>query len=698
MSFGSYLAGAIELAAIIAGLGFAAVRVRARWLPGWAGAPARLAEIVAAVSAAVVLMELLGSFHLLKPAPLVVGALLVGLGAALWIRPVPGAGEPPRADPPLGRWATAIAVALGALVAMHWAIGVEHSQAIGIYGGDDFWYHLPFAGRFAQTGTTWDLHYVSPSYESWFYPANSELFGALGMVLLHRDPLSLVLNLGWMAVALLAGWCLGRPYGVAPITAAATALVLDLPVLAATQAGGAMNDAFGLAFLLAGLALLVNGWARDGVRPIAALALAGAAIGLCLGTKISFVAPAAVLTLVVMVAAAGWRRRAALAWVLPLLATGGYFYLRNLRWAHNPYPWISHLGPIDLPGPNEGLNGAPSFSVGHYIFNGGVWDHFLAPGLSAELGPVWFLLLAGALGGIVLGLLPRQPPAVRIAAAGGLAVVVFYVLTPLGAEGPENMPIIFRSNLRHLAPAIAIGLALIPIAGRELAARWRWAMLAAFALLTLLATRRGLDFWHSGGALAGAIVIAAFVVLIPFGLAVAGRERRRGGLVAAGSLAAVLFAVGLAWPQTRDYLEHRYTSSAPVWFQRFGLQPVYRWAQGLHDQRIGTSGILQYGLYGRDLSNHVQFLGVEGKDKSFREIQSCTTWRRVVNAGHYDYVVTMPRYGGKRAPQARWTMQRGASVEVLRSEPVTVFRITAPLRIAACPSSPPAPPRPPSPS
>ena len=686
MSFGSYVAGALELAAITAALGFAAVRVRARWLPGWAGAPARLAEIVGAISAAVVLMEALGTVSLLKPAPLVIGSVLIGL-AALWIRPAASGGVPPPSAPPLGPWATAIADGLGALVAMHWAIGVAHSQAIGIYGGDDFWYHLPFAARFTQTGATWDLHYVSPSYLSWFYPANSELFGALGMVAFHRDPLSLVLNLGWMAVALLGGWCLGRPYGVAPLTAAATALVLDLPVLAATQAGGAMNDAFGLAFLLGGLALLVNGWARDARPRPGALALAGAAIGLCLGTKISFVAPAAVLTVAVIVAAAGWRRRAALAWLLPLLATGGYFYLRNLRWAHNPYPWISHLGPIDLPGPNEGLNGAPSFSVAHYLTNGSVWNHYLAPGLSAELGPVWFLLLAGAFAGIVLGLLPRQPVAVRIAALGGLAVVIFYVLTPLGAEGPAGMPIIFRSNLRHLAPAVAIGLALLPIAGRELAVRWRWAMLATLALLTLVATRRGLDFWHSGGALLGAIVIAAFVVLIPFGLARAGSGRRRPGLVAVGSLAAVLVAVGLAWPQTRDYLEHRYTTSSPAWFQRFGLQPVYRWAQGLHDQRIGTSGILQYGLYGRDLSNHVQFLGVQGKDKSFREIMSCTTWRRVINAGHYDYVVAMPRFGGKRAPQVRWTREAGASVQVLRSEPVTVFRITAPLRIGACPKT-----------
>ena len=42
MSFGHYLAGSIELIAVAAAMGFAAVGLRGRLLPGWSGASARL--------------------------------------------------------------------------------------------------------------------------------------------------------------------------------------------------------------------------------------------------------------------------------------------------------------------------------------------------------------------------------------------------------------------------------------------------------------------------------------------------------------------------------------------------------------------------------------------------------------------------------------------------------------------------------
>ena len=122
---------------------------------------------------------------------------------------------------------------------------------------------------------------------------------------------------------------------------------------------------------------------------------------------------------------------------------------------------------------------------------------------------------------------------------------------------------------------------------------------------------------------------------------------------------------------------------APALYDRLSLVPVYRWATGIHDSRIGTSGILQYGLYGDDLSNHVQFLGVVGSDHSFREIADCRTWRETIDAGHYDYVVAMPRFGGKHAPQIRWT-RAPESRPVLRSGPIVVFRLQGSLDPAGC--------------
>ena len=85
-------------------------------------------------------------------------------------------------------------------------------------------------------------------------------------------------------------------------------------------------------------------------------ALVGLAIGLAAGTKLNFLLPAAVLVLGLTALAPKGRR-----WFTLLcaggmaLAGGGYWYLRNLIHSGNPLPWIHHLGPIDLPSPEQAL-------------------------------------------------------------------------------------------------------------------------------------------------------------------------------------------------------------------------------------------------------------------------------------------------------------------------------------------------------
>jgi hypothetical protein len=575
---------------------------------------------------------------------------------------------------------------------VHWATLAAHSFSVGLWGGDENWYHLPYAARFAQDGSITALHYPSPSYLSWFHPVNSELFHAAGMVIFGRDILSPWLNLIWMAVGLLAAWCIGRPFGIAPLTATAAALAFDLPVFADTQAGSAYSDLFGVTFLLVAVAVLVTAYSGEGpnrrsrVAEPAALGLAGLAAGLALGAKLSFAAPVVVLVVaVIALAPAGLRRRTALLTVVPALATGSFWYLRDFYYAHNPFPYVSHIGPIDLPGPDEGLNGGPPYSVAHYLTNGKVWSDWFLPGLRNQIGPVWFLLVGLVVLGIVVAVWQRRSPAVLVLAAATLAALVFYLLTPAAAEGPEGMPTSFTAGLRVLEPALVLGLVLAALATAGLRLRARWAALAGLTVLALVATHRGASFWDSGGQLAGAIVVGAALILLPVA-ALALAARGPSGRLATGlAVAAALgLAIGLGWPRTERYLDHRYrVDDAPPLYDRLSLVPVYRWATGIHDGRIGTSGILQYGLYGDDLSNYVQFLGVVGSDHSFREITDCRTWRKTIDAGRYDYVVAMPRFGGKRSPQIRWT--RGPeSRPVLRSGPIVVFRLLGPLDPAGC--------------
>ena len=73
-------------------------------------------------------------------------------------------------------------------------------------GFDSTWYHGPFAAGFHQSGNTWDLHYIAPQFLAWFYPANAEIFHAVGMLAFDRDLLSPLLNLGWFIGCLFALW------------------------------------------------------------------------------------------------------------------------------------------------------------------------------------------------------------------------------------------------------------------------------------------------------------------------------------------------------------------------------------------------------------------------------------------------------------------------------------------------------------
>ena len=62
-------------------------------------------------------------------------------------------------------------------------------------------------------------------------------------------------------MALLAAWCIGRPYGLGPQALIGASVALGSQSLVEFQAGEALNDITGVAFVLAAVALLVNGYA-----------------------------------------------------------------------------------------------------------------------------------------------------------------------------------------------------------------------------------------------------------------------------------------------------------------------------------------------------------------------------------------------------------------------------------------------------
>ena len=61
MTFGRYVEGIVLGVLVLASLGVAAVSLRRRSLPTWTGAPARLVEMITALSLVVVVSQALGT-------------------------------------------------------------------------------------------------------------------------------------------------------------------------------------------------------------------------------------------------------------------------------------------------------------------------------------------------------------------------------------------------------------------------------------------------------------------------------------------------------------------------------------------------------------------------------------------------------------------------------------------------------------
>jgi hypothetical protein len=433
------------------------------------------------------------------------------------------------------------------------------------------------------------------------------------------------------------------------------AIALSVPALA-DQAGEARNDIVGIFFLLAGVAIALNTWGgeagsekklgrEEGAAGVGVYLVVGLAAGLAAGTKLNFLLPAAVLVLGLALAAPrGERARALGAGTLAALAGGGYWYLRNLAHAGNPLPWIHPLGPIDLPAPAQALGGREAHSVLGYLTNGEVWSDWFFPGLHGGLWPFWPLLLLAASGGLAICLV-RGSSIQRTVALMGLASAFAWLVAPTSASGPDGMPRGFESGLRYLAPTLVLGLALLPV----VLAPWLERVLPSFVS-------------HSGTKVGST-----------FGI-------RLGWVV--GTL--LVLAVAIGYPIQRHYLTDRYrdpTFTAP------GLNAAFAWSRDISDARIATTSTRQYPLFGTDLSNQVQYLGLHRPHGGFEAPTTCRQYLQLLAAGDYDYaIVTKDRLEPGRPPYpplAKWLENAGAKV-ILRQPPTVVFKLTDRFSPSAC--------------
>ncbi len=227
-------------------------------MPGLDGPPGVLAEIVIALSVVIVTAELLGTIGLFAPVPVVAVFVGIGVVAAYTQRRAPRDRDAaPRltvAEPEKIPWSRYAAIIAVAVAAASWSTRTIDSLHRGMTATTDtLWYHLPYRARFAQSGFTSHLHYPDGGSYTAFFPASAELLHGLGILLLGNDVLSPLLNLGWLAVALFAAWCLGRPFGVGCVALVGVTFVLTTPQLILDDAGSGLNDVVSVALLLASL-------------------------------------------------------------------------------------------------------------------------------------------------------------------------------------------------------------------------------------------------------------------------------------------------------------------------------------------------------------------------------------------------------------------------------------------------------------
>lgn len=691
-----YLSGIFLIGVLIAAFSASAHRLCLVLLPEWRGAPAVLATIVLGLALGIVTAELLGLFGLLDTAALIVASVTTAL--ALRLAKFASRPGPDIARPRVDRLGVTVAAVAALLTAVHWAGPVLHSLDVGIYRQDSTWYHLPFSAWFAQTGSVTGLLQTDPlKLAVWYYPLNSELLHAIGMVVLGNDLASPLFNFGWMGVALLAAWCIGRPLGLAAATLLGTAVVVDSDMML-VQAGNAPSDIVALACLLAAIAVLFNGrFGTGGPRAApgqgrlafsdGSLAVAALAAGLAIGAKVTMLVPVGVITVGLLAAGGrqGAGRRTAI-WLGGLATTGGLWYVRNLIQAGNPLPWLN-AGP--LPGPDqEALYPRPAHSIAEYLANRHAWTHFFFPGFAETLGPLWFVVLFAACAGIVLGLRRRHSPLIRILALAGAATLIAHVFNPVSASGPQGGPFGFASNLRYAAPGITIGLILLPLCE----ARWmaRRVFAPAYALLILIAAIASSEWIQPQLLLAFAI--GAVAVLTPIWLMSSHRSSHRRLAVAA--LLAIVAAAG--YPAERHYFDNRYRADLAPPLDNPGFRAsnqwklIQAWARDQRGMRIGIVGTPaaygQYVFYGEDLSNQVRYLGESQPHGGLTQIESCRRWRERIDRGRFNAVVITPEDPASpfSPPQIGWTASDGAAVPVLRINPAGVFVIAGPLNPAAC--------------
>lgn len=582
-----YLLGAAWVFVSGAALAVAGIVVRRQVLPTLPPSAGVVGGAVTALALLVLVGELLGSVGLLRAAPVLVGVVMASAGVAIAARraaarqgperPHPERPQPVRASPAMERCAATVAVvAVGA----QWVDHVVDALARGMTHADTLWYHAPYSARFLQMHGLGDLGELGYG-QARFYPLGSELLHAIVALPFQRDLLSPFLNLGFAALAVVAAAAIGARWGVGALAVLGTAAVLGLPTLGGTQPGQASNDVVAIALVLAAVAMVLHAEHRRGP-----MAVGGLALGMAAGTKMTVLALAGPLGLVVLLCTlrAGHRASAG-SWLGGILATAAYWPIRNIALTGTPVPFLDfEIGPWHHVATTS-TGGTPTLLA--TLIHGARWSYW--SGLTNGFGPLWPVLLLALLGGLVALWGPGSLRGPAVAAVVGSAA---YPITPFTGDST------FQYNLRYLTPALALSTVLLTVvvAPRP---RTRIALGAGMALVLLVnlfvTHHERTPGWpgHWWAVVGVVAVVSGFAVLVR-------RARSRRSRLAVGAAACVTCLLA-GWPVQIHYLERRYAEAG---LPDDPLNGFFRTVSGAHVDVLGTPET--YPMFGADLTNVVR--------------------------------------------------------------------------------------------
>lgn len=716
-SLASYVAGTAAVFAVVLSVWFGSYWLR-RWIvPEFSGALARLAELTLGFALLIVALQLVGSLGLLSFVWITVGCIVVPLiAAALGSRFAPRDVEQ-IAAPAVPVWALLLAVGVASWTVAEWSFPTQLGLDQGMFGGDTTWYHMPASARFIQDGSIIPLHFTDAfRLAVWYYPQSSELIHGALIGLMDSDWLSPLFNMVCLGVALLGCWCVGRPYGVGPATLVGGAILLSAGVMIDTQPGEGRNDIVAFAFLIAFAAFLINGHQSRAPKSGAVdevpdpnaplldkgpLIIAGIAAGLAISVKVSMLAPVGIIFLG-MILVSGRAR----SWVtticlgIPMLLVGGFWYIRAMIYTGgNPVPAIG-FGPLNLPQPNQmPLDPSPRFSVAHYLLNLDIYRYWFFPDLNEAFGLLFPLILIMLAVTAVYLVVKSRNKVIRVIAAAAIVTAVVYVVTPLTAAGAEGEPRGFLRNTRYLLPGLLLAMALLPIARPLRAPENRARIVLIFLTVVYAITVLTSPTWYPSF-LPGAFFLTLVIVWAPVGLSWLKEHGRAPNSVIVAAVA-VITLIAVVWGRGEEvgYANKHYTRST-LFLEDGGPQASFDFTRDLRDKRIAIAGsgqmvFGQYGFYGVDRSNYVQYIGEEGRLGSYRLIDSCERFIEKINEGNYDYIIaseftrdspTAPY----RYPIRAWVEDDPAVTEVIAEPDIApqatfVYSIDGKLDPGACP-------------